>query len=74
MAIVPDTPENLQICICGDCPSYSQCMKDNMEGLYCGRSKSNCEFDKNGCLCGACLLTSEFELDKMYYCESGALE
>jgi len=74
MAKVPDTQENIQKCICGGCPSYSQCMRDKDEILYCARAKSNCEIAKNGCLCGACPLTSEFNLNKMYYCEIGAAE
>ena len=74
MARVPDTQENLQKCICGGCPSYNQCMQDNMEGLYCAREKSGCEFDKSGCICGACPLAPEFNLDKLFYCETGAEE
>ncbi len=74
MAKVPDTSENLQQCICGECPSYNDCMRDKMEGLYCAREKSSCEFDKNGCLCGACPLVMDYALDKMYYCEIGAAE
>jgi hypothetical protein len=74
MAEVPDTQENVQKCICGGCPSYDQCMREKDEILYCARERSNCEISKNGCLCGACPLTSEFNLDKMYYCEIGAEE
>jgi hypothetical protein len=74
MAKVPDTQENIQKCICGGCPSYSQCMRDKDEILYCARSKSDCQIVKNGCLCGACPLTSEFNLNKLYYCEIGATE
>ncbi len=72
MSKVPDTQENLKKCICSGCPSYNKCMKDKMEGLYCAKRKSTCEFEKNGCLCGVCPLTSEFNLTKLYYCEIGA--
>lgn len=72
MANVPDTPESLQQCICGGCPSYNQCMQDNQEGLYCARKKSACEFDRNGCICGACPLASEYALEKLFYCATGA--
>lgn len=74
MAQVPDIQETLQKCICGGCPSYNQCMKDNMEALFCARGKSSCEFSKEGCICGACPLTPEYSLDKMYCCEIGAAE
>lgn len=74
MLKVPDTPENIEKCICRECPSFKQCMKDNIEGLYCVKGKSTCEFDKIGCLCLACPLTSDFDLDKLYYCEIGVSE
>ncbi|MFC2165867.1 DUF2769 domain-containing protein [Acidobacteriota bacterium] len=74
MGRVPNTEENMEKCICDDCPSYNQCMKDKDEGFYCAEDKSTCEFDKNGCLCGMCPLTAEFALEKMYYCETGAEE
>ncbi|MFW6139947.1 MAG: DUF2769 domain-containing protein [Acidobacteriota bacterium] len=74
MAKVTDTQENMRKCICGQCPSYNECMKNKSEGLYCARGESSCEFEKKGCICGACPLTSEFGLDKLYYCEIGKAE
>lgn len=74
MATVPETEENLKKCICGACPSYDDCMKGKSEGLYCAGGKSGCEIAKNGCVCGGCPLASEYNLGKMYYCESGAAE
>jgi len=49
-------------------------MKEKMQGLFCARGKTDCELTKNGCICGACPLASEYRLDKMYYCEIGAAE
>ena len=74
MGKVPNTQDNMEKCICGDCPSFNQCMADKEEGFYCAEAKSACEFGKNGCLCGMCPLTAEFALEKMYYCETGAEE
>lgn len=74
MARIPDTPENVNKCICGGCPSYDDCMRENDEMLYCARKKSACEVPRNGCLCGACPLAGEFDLDKMYYCMIGPAE
>ena len=74
MPKVADTPENMQKCICGGCPSHNQCMKDKMHGLFCAKGKTDCELAKNGCICGACPVASEHKLDKMYYCEIGAAE
>lgn len=74
MSRVPDIEENLKKCVCGGCPSHNQCMKDKMEGLFCAREKTACEFSKDGCICGICPLTPEFGLEKLYYCEIGAEE
>lgn len=54
--------------------THDQCMKDKMEGLFCARMKTSCELAKNGCICGACPVASEYKLDKMYYFEIGAAE
>lgn len=69
--IVPDTQENLMKCICGNCPTHNECMKNAMEGLFCARGKSGCEFQKMGCICGECPLAGEYQLNNVYYCETG---
>jgi len=74
MAKVPDTQENVTKCICADCPSYNDCMRDKNEILYCAREKSACDVSRKGCLCGACPLVAEFDLDKLFYCIIGAAE
>jgi hypothetical protein len=74
MAQVPDNEDTLKKCICGGCPSYTGCMKDKTEALYCARGKSECEVTQKGCLCGACPLASQYNLAKTYYCEAGAAE
>jgi hypothetical protein len=47
-------------------------MKEKMQGMFCAREKSDCEFTRQGCICGECPLKSEYMLSGMYYCESGA--
>lgn len=74
MAKVSDTEENMKKCICGQCPSYNQCMNDKNEGLYCARGESVCQFEENGCLCGSCPVASEFRLDQTYFCSTGKAE
>jgi hypothetical protein len=74
MAKVPDIKENVNKCVCGGCPSYSDCMRDNNEILYCAREKSQCDVTRKGCLCGACPLAAEYGLDKYFYCIIGAAE
>ncbi|OGF26431.1 hypothetical protein A2331_05870 [Candidatus Falkowbacteria bacterium RIFOXYB2_FULL_34_18] len=73
MTKVENKKENLMRCICESCPSYSECTKGEMQGLFCARAKSLCGFDKKGCVCGNCPLTEEFRLTGGYYCESGAV-
>ena len=74
MITVAKNEENMQKCVCPECPSHNTCMKENMEGLFCSPEvgKSTCEFDKNGCICGTCPVQLEHELMSGYYCESGA--
>ena len=46
-------------CICGTCPSYTDCAKNANEGFYCvvGRSFICITHDK-GCTCRSCPVTS----------------
>jgi hypothetical protein len=74
MGKVPDNEETLKKCIGSGCPSYDDCMRGKTEGLYCARGKSACEVSRNGCVCGGCPLASEYDLGKMYYCETGVTE
>ena len=41
---------------------------DHHEGLYCAYEKSRCIDEEKGCICGKCVLTTEYGLDKKYYC------
>ncbi|MCK5061353.1 DUF2769 domain-containing protein [Candidatus Parcubacteria bacterium] len=71
---VANTKENLMKCICGNCPTYNECMKEKMEGLFCARGKATCALEKKGCICGECPVQSENDLDGMYYCNAGEAE
>lgn len=68
---VPDTPENMAKCICMKCPTHNQCMKDNMEGLFCAKGKATCELEKISCICGDCAIYGEYSLGSSFYCEIG---
>ena len=72
MVQVPDTPENEGQCLCCDCPTYIECMRERAQSLFCARDKSECEIERNGCLCGTCPLASEYRLDGEYYCMTGS--
>lgn len=68
---VEDSQDNLKKCICMNCPSHNECMKGNMEGLFCARDKSTCDFNQQGCICGECPITTDNQLSSSYYCDSG---
>jgi len=69
---VGDTRDKLMKCICGTCPTYSSCMKEGMQGLFCARGKSSCALAKRGCVCGKCPLWAPHSLAGGYFCEGGA--
>ncbi|MFC2144879.1 DUF2769 domain-containing protein [Actinomycetota bacterium] len=81
---VPETKENMEKCICMNCPTYSSCMSDKKEGLFCATGKSNCTIEKKECICESCPIDKEYNLtanldlmEKMilkmhlFYCENG---
>ncbi|RJP28310.1 MAG: DUF2769 domain-containing protein [Actinobacteria bacterium] len=68
---VPDTPENFAQCICRNCPTHDECMKERMQGLFCARGKSDCDFERKGCICGECPLATNYRLVDYYYCDTG---
>jgi len=69
---VPDTKVNMLKCICMDCPTYNECMKENKEGLFCSTGKSICKIGEAGCICGDCPITNEYDLISLYYCLIGS--
>lgn len=69
---VPNTPENMKRCVCGDCPTYDACMGAAMEGLFCSRGVSACDVRRQGCICGGCPVYAEYGVDGSYFCVEGA--
>ena len=82
--LVPDTKENLDKCICKNCSTYNDCMKNNADGLFCAKGKTDCTVEKKECMCVSCPIDTEYRLtgrldlmEKMilklntYYCETG---
>ncbi|KPJ89471.1 MAG: hypothetical protein AMS17_01770 [Spirochaetes bacterium DG_61] len=59
---VPDTKENMDKCICKDCPTYNQCMRDSTEGLFCAKGKSDCDVEDDDCVCEQCPVDKEYKL------------
>lgn len=71
MGKVPDTPENMSRCICGDCPSKPS---DDRPGFYCAKGKSPESVRRKGCICNECENWAEYGLTKGYYCDEGVTE
>lgn len=64
--------KNRSMCICGECPTYSSCMKEKDELLYCLNGKSVCPAVMKGCICPTCPVTGMMGLGKAYYCARGS--
>ncbi len=64
---------NIKKCICESCPSYTECMRAGRGLLFCVTGKSaNCIFEKKGCICPGCPVTTILGLKRAYYCIKGA--
>ncbi|MDD5491429.1 MAG: DUF2769 domain-containing protein [bacterium] len=64
---VANTKENMNQCICGNCPSF----KSGDEGFFCAVGKSNKITEKKGCICGQCGVFKHYKLGSGYFCFSG---
>lgn len=69
-----DTESNASACLCPDCPTYNDCMRDNAELLFCGRGGTSCEVSAVECICGDCSVWAENSLSSYYFCIRGAAE
>ena len=63
-----------KICICPTCPTYTDCARESMEGLYCVLGKSTCETEDKGCECPNCPLAQSLDVgvEKNTYCILGS--
>ena len=81
---VPNTKENMEKCICKNCPTYNSCMKEKNELFFCAAGNSGCKVNQDECLCEDCPNDKEFNLtanldlmERMilklnkFYCENG---
>lgn len=74
MASVENNGDNMNKCNCGNCPSYTNCNTEYNEGLFCSTGASRCEMADNGCVCKACLIFKENELNGWSYCIKGSAD
>jgi hypothetical protein len=65
--------ENRGRCICEPCPTYNECMRADESLLFCVTGKSaTCTFEKKGCICPTCPVTTALLLKRSYYCIRGS--
>ena len=57
------------MCIYGDCPTYMGTGETKV--LFCGIRGSQVIMEEKECTCGACPVTPEMALTRLYYCTRG---
>ena len=67
---IEDNQKNEETCkdFCGSCSSYP----GTGDWLFCARLKSKQKIKRNGCLCPACQVHIDYDLEGDYYCDRGA--
>jgi len=71
MARAVDAEKNK--CICGSCPTYTNCAKKAGESFFCAAGKSFMCIDKDkNCICPTCPVTADLGLKYRSYCLKGS--
>lgn len=61
-----------KLCVCDDCPTYTDCARQNGECLFCLRGKSaDCIKTDVDCICPSCPMTRAYGLSHNYFCTRG---
>lgn len=61
------------LCICGDCPAYNDCARENRELLYCALGNSpKCIAEETSCICLGCPITDQMGLTHEFFCTRGS--
>lgn len=69
MVVVPDTVENVKMCVCPGCPTYRESKFTGT--LFCARGKASEAVKQKDCLCPKCMLWKNYKLQDIYYCSIG---
>lgn len=64
--------ENRKRCICPGCPTFTKCMGDRDERLFCIAGKSSCDVIQLGCICPTCPVAAALGLTHTFYCTDGS--
>ncbi len=60
-------------CICGGCPTYTNCAKNAKELIFCANGKSfMCIPAEKECICPSCPVTKDLGLKNKFFCTRGA--
>jgi hypothetical protein len=62
---------NRNLCNCPRCPSYTPCMQEKKERMFCWAGKSSCAVNQSGCLCPTCPVTAFMGYSYTYFCING---
>ncbi len=61
------------LCACGSCPSYTECAKNDQEGIFCLMGNSfRCINQINGCNCPTCPVEQKLSMKDNMYCMKGS--
>ncbi|MDD1660007.1 MAG: DUF2769 domain-containing protein [Methanomicrobiales archaeon] len=64
--------ELLKMCVCPKCPTYNDCSRNAMEGLFCSMGHSfHCITANKGCICMGCPVAKMQGLKYSSFCLMG---
>jgi hypothetical protein len=64
--------ELMKMCTCPQCPTYNECSRNAMEGLYCSIGRSfHCITESKGCICPGCPVAKQMGLKHQSFCLTG---
>lgn len=67
------TESRKMLWICGGCPTYTDCARENKELLFCALGKSpKCITEESECTCPECPLTEQMGLKHQLFCTRGS--
>ncbi|MEM2911838.1 MAG: DUF2769 domain-containing protein [Candidatus Bathyarchaeia archaeon] len=63
---------NRKLCICGECPTYTECSRQARELLFCALGRSPmCITEEVDCICPTCPVTEQLGLINQFFCLRG---
>jgi len=66
---VPDTEENMKLCICPTCPTFKGSPLTG--GFFCAKGKAKEPIRTLGCVCPQCPIFAKYSLKTGYFCFKG---